>query len=145
MVKIDKPAPSPFTLALHTEIRAWAGRRGLSFRRLAEESGINKNKIHRTVSSDQASLDTDELDAICQALKINPKDLVEAAVAALERQSREQTEPTYQEILEALKTQEEYEAELAQILADVPEDYDLAAKKARKLRPGEERGVEYYE
>ncbi|WP_194210402.1 helix-turn-helix domain-containing protein [Rothia nasimurium] len=46
---------------------------------------------------------------------------------------------------EALKTQEDYEAELAQILADVPEDYDIAARKARKLRPGEERGVEYYE
>lgn len=44
-----------------------------------------------------------------------------------------------------MKTQAEHKADLARILADVPDNYDLAARKARKLRPGEERGIEYYE
>lgn len=127
MVKIEKPAPSLFTLALHAEIRAWAGRRGFSYRRLAEESGINKNKIHRTVSSDQAALDTDEFDSVCSALEVSPKDIVDAAVRLMEQQGNQLT-TNY-----TLTTQDNYE---------------LAAKKDPRTytnQPGFEEGVEYYE
>lgn len=62
-------------------------------RRLAEEAGLSRQRVHRTVSSDQVALDTNELDALCAALGVAPLAIVEAATQALKaEQAREQAQ-----------------------------------------------------
>lgn len=96
------------------------GRRGFSFRQLAEESGVNRSKIQRTLSADKAALDTNEIDDICRALQVAPKDVVDAAERMLQQQGH------------YLVTN-----------YDLQQDYVLAAKY---VETGEgEDGVEYYE
>lgn len=122
MANVHVPKPESFTLALHAELRAWMGRRGLSFRQLAEASEISRNKIHRTVSTDQAALSTDEFDRVCKALQVTPKDIVDAAERLLQQQGH------YLATNYDLQTQD---------------GYTLAAKE---VHTGEgEDGVEYYE
>lgn len=117
-----KSEPTPFTLALHAELRAWAGRRGFSFRKLADESGVNRGRIQKTISSDQVPIDTNELDDVCKALQVTPKDVVEAAERMLQQQGH------YLATNYDLQTQD---------------GYTLAAKE---VHTGEgEDGIEYYE
>lgn len=86
-----KSEPTAFTLALHAELRAWAGRRGFSFRRLADESGVNRGRIQKTISADLAPIDMNELDDICKALQVAPKDVVDAAERMLKQQGHHLT------------------------------------------------------
>lgn len=104
---------------MNAEIRSWMGRRGLTQKQLAEATGISKSKLSRILGSgEQAkqSMDTDELDLICQVLEVSPAQVVDDAVSVAMRPN-----------------------------LDVQTGYDLAAQKKRQLRPGEEAGIEYFD
>ena len=81
--KGTKPEPTAFTKHIHAELRAAAARKSWSMRRLSEEAGLSRQRVHRTVSSDQVALDTNELDALCAALGVAPLAIVKAATLAL--------------------------------------------------------------
>lgn len=87
-----KPAPNAFALALHAQLRAWTERRGLSFRQLAEVSGVSRGRIQRSISADKTPLDVSELHDICKVLKIPPKNIVEAIDGTVT--DNKSTEPT---------------------------------------------------
>lgn len=108
------------------------GRRGISQTLLAELTGISQAKVSKTVKNNQGSLTLDQLEVICGALKVSPTDVIERAERAVFASQRAQAEPTSQELADAA-------------LANTREGYDLAARRARKLNPGEEEDVEYYE
>lgn len=130
---------------------------------IAQQIGVPRGTFNNQIRNEQLPAET--LVAICRAYDVKLlKLLLHLGLITEEEYQAELSNPnlddfTLEELSkevyvravqqtrkrEALKTQEDYEAELAQILADVPEGYDLAARKARKLRPGEERGIEYYE
>lgn len=79
MGQTAKPKPTTFTTAVHAALRDEVEKRDWSFRRLAEESGIGKNRISRTVSRDETPLGVNELDSICSALRVSPLSILRAA------------------------------------------------------------------
>ncbi|MFC6353949.1 helix-turn-helix domain-containing protein [Rothia nasimurium] len=84
--------PTDFSRAVNAEIRSWMGRRGLNQKQLAESAGISKSKISRILGTAEQSMDTDELDVICQVLEVSPAQVVDDAVRAVLAQ-QEQAEP----------------------------------------------------
>lgn len=80
MARGTKEPPTLFTLCIHEELRAWAGRRNISYRQLAEKSGLSRERVRKTISADETPLDTNELDRICKALGVSPEYVVDKAV-----------------------------------------------------------------
>lgn len=99
------------------------GRRSLTQTDLASATGLSQAKVSKTIWNDVGSLTLDQLEAVCLALGVQPSDVIESA---------ERTALTSQHVITAP-------------YLTAQDGYDLAAKKARKLHPGEEEGVEYYE
>ena len=88
--RIPKPEPTALTKHIHAELRAAAARLSWSMRRLADESGLHRERIRRTISADQVALDLNELDAVCAALDVEPRAIVETATLAWQaEQARE--------------------------------------------------------
>ena len=84
---MNKNFPTDFTLAVNAEVRSWMGRRGVTQRQLSEKTGISKSKMSRILGTEEQSMDTDELDGICQALGVSPERIVEDAARSLEQSS----------------------------------------------------------
>ncbi|WP_346843647.1 helix-turn-helix transcriptional regulator [uncultured Rothia sp.] len=80
MARGTKEPPTLFTLCIHAELRAWAGRRNISYRQLAEKAGLSRERVRKTISADETPLDTNELDRICKALGVSPEYIVDRAV-----------------------------------------------------------------
>lgn len=75
--------PTAFTLAIHAEIRSWAGRRNISQRKLSELTGIGRSQLSKIIGTDEQPIDTNELEALCNVLGVSPNKLVDDAVKAV--------------------------------------------------------------
>ena len=87
MGRSPKEPPTEFTLAIHEELRAWCGRRNISYRALAEKAGLSRERVRKTISADEVALDTNELDHICVALSISPDLVIDNSVRTMEIRS----------------------------------------------------------
>lgn len=79
------PAPNKFARAVNAELRAWAGRRSLSQRKLADMSGIPQRTLGKMVWLEQRPLTVHYLDVLCNALRVDPADIVSAAERNMDR------------------------------------------------------------
>lgn len=112
------------------------GKRNISQRRLGELAGIPKSTLSRLIGTDTQPLNLNELELLCNVLGVSPQQVVMDAERSLQQSSK-----TRLSVVPELTPQE-----LAEIaLANIPEGTLLAAREERELKPGEERGVEYYE
>lgn len=84
--------PTDFSRAVNAEIRSWMGRRGLNQKQLADAAGISKSKMSRILGTAEQSMDTDELDVICQVLDVSPAQVVDDAVRAVLAAQRAEAE-----------------------------------------------------
>lgn len=84
MARGAKEPPTLLTLCIHEELRAWTGRRKISYRALAEQAGLSRERVRKTISADETPLDTNELDRICKALRVSPEFVVNNAVKMME-------------------------------------------------------------
>lgn len=79
------------SVAVHGRIRAAMGRRGIKQQALAEQSGVSKTRLSKTVFNSHAPMTTNELFAVCSVLGVSASvvladaemDLVEAGESHL--------------------------------------------------------------
>lgn len=76
-----KPAPKPnqFAISVNNELRAYAARRSLSQRRLSEMTGIPQRTLGSMVWQNQKPLTMHYLTVICEALQVEPIDIIASA------------------------------------------------------------------
>ncbi|WP_237220430.1 helix-turn-helix domain-containing protein [Rothia nasimurium] len=79
MPKGTNEPPTPFALAVHAEIRAWQGRRNLSQRQLATLADLKQANLSNMIGSNKKSLNLNELEALCDALDVDVRDIINAA------------------------------------------------------------------
>lgn len=84
-----KPA-NAFSQAIHAEIRAIMARRHMTQDDLEAASGVKQPMISKIIFMNRASLDTNQLDAICKALDVPVLSVLQAAERALAQE--EETE-----------------------------------------------------
>lgn len=77
-----------FSQAINAELRAILGRRRMTQQQLADATGISQPVVSRIIYRDQASLDTNQLDAVCKALDVPVIDVLAAAERSLAKQDR---------------------------------------------------------
>lgn len=88
MPRAPKPTPTPFSRSIQAELTAWMTRRGVSQRKLADLTGLSQSSLSVTLGIGRRALDTNELEAICIALGVEPVEIVRAARAALNAETR---------------------------------------------------------
>lgn len=75
---------SPYAAAVHEQIRLQMTKRRMNQNRLAEATGISRNRISKTISLDEAPVTVNELDLIAESLKIEASVLLARAERALD-------------------------------------------------------------
>lgn len=63
-------------------------RRGENLRTLEASTGISRSRLSRTVNRDEAPINTNELDLICQALDVSPSEIIAIAEQAVIAEAR---------------------------------------------------------
>lgn len=66
---------SRFSQLLNSELRAEVARQRISLRMLEDMTGISKARLSTTINQDASPLNTNEVDLICEALRLNPVDI----------------------------------------------------------------------
>ncbi|MCG7432455.1 helix-turn-helix transcriptional regulator [Kocuria indica] len=84
------PAPNAFARAVNAELRAMAGRRTWSQRRLAQEADIPQSTLGRMVWLETRPLTVHYLKVVCDALGVDPLSIVAAAKRTLREQASTQ-------------------------------------------------------
>lgn len=64
-----------FSQLLNAELRAEVARQRLSLRMLEDMTGISKARLSTTINQDASPLNTNEVDLICEALRVDPADV----------------------------------------------------------------------
>lgn len=72
-----------FSSLINAELRAEMARQRISLRALQEKTDIGKSRLGQVINQDEAPLNTNELDAICRALRLIPHIVLEDAERAL--------------------------------------------------------------
>lgn len=72
-----------YSRAINEEIRSLMARRGFSQTRLSEETGISQSRLSKTVFRGVAPINTNELDAICEAMDADPVVIMATAYESL--------------------------------------------------------------
>lgn len=64
-----------FSQLFNAELRAEVARQRLSLRMLEDMTGISKARLSTTINQDASPLNTNEVDLICEALRLSPSDI----------------------------------------------------------------------
>lgn len=75
-----------FSQLLNAELRAEVARQRLSLRMLEDMTGISKARLSTTNNQDASPLNTNEVDLICEALRLSPTDIFMKASTAHEKE-----------------------------------------------------------
>jgi DNA-binding Xre family transcriptional regulator len=75
-----------FSQLLNAELRAEVARQRLSLRMLEDMTGISKARLSTTINQDASPLNTNEVDLICEALRLSPTDIFLKASTAHEKE-----------------------------------------------------------
>nr|DAO95632.1 MAG TPA: Cro/C1-type HTH DNA-binding domain protein [Caudoviricetes sp.] len=75
-----------FSQLLNAELRAEVARQRLSLRMLEDMTGISKARLSTTINQDASPLNTNEVDLICEALRLSPTDIFMKASTAHEKE-----------------------------------------------------------
>lgn len=71
-----------FSQLLNAELRAEVARQRLSLRMLEDMTGISKARLSNTINQDASPLNTNEVDLLCEALRLSPSDIFLKAYTA---------------------------------------------------------------
>lgn len=77
---------SRFSQLINAELRAEVARQRLSLRRLEDMTGISKARLSTTINQDASPLNTNEVDLICEALRLSPSAIFLKAYTAHEKE-----------------------------------------------------------
>lgn len=64
-----------FSQLINAELRAEIMRQRMTLRMLEDLTGISKARLSITINQDASPLNTNEVDLICKALRLNPVDV----------------------------------------------------------------------
>ena len=76
---------SRFSQLINAELRAEVARQRLSLRMLEDMTGISKTRLSNTINQDASPLNTNEVDVLCEALRLSPSDIFLKAYTAHEK------------------------------------------------------------
>ena len=71
---------------INAELRAEVARQRLSLRMLEDMTGISKARLSTTINQDASPLNTNEVDLICEALRLSPSAIFLKAYTAHEKE-----------------------------------------------------------
>lgn len=77
---------SRFSQLINAELRAEVARQRLSLRMLEDMTGISKARLSTTINQDASPLNTNEMDLICEALRLSPSAIFLKAYTAHEKE-----------------------------------------------------------
>ncbi len=77
---------SRFSQLINAELRAEVARQRLSLRMLEDMTGISKTRLSNTINQDASPLNTNEVDVLCEALRLRPSDIFLKAYTAHEKE-----------------------------------------------------------
>lgn len=77
---------SRFSQLINAELRAEVARQRLSLRMLEDMTGISKTRLSNTINQDASPLNTNEVDVLCEALRLSPSDIFLKAYTAHEKE-----------------------------------------------------------
>lgn len=77
---------SRFSQLINAELRAEVARQRLSLRMLEDMTGISKTRLSNTINQDASPLNTNEVDVLCEALRLSPSDIFLKAYTAREKE-----------------------------------------------------------
>lgn len=77
---------SRFSQLINAELRAEVARQRLSLRMLEDMTGISKARLSATINQDASPLNTNEVDLICEALRLSPSAIFLKAYTAHEKE-----------------------------------------------------------
>ena len=77
---------SRFSQLINAELRAEVARQRLSLRMLEDMTGISKARLSTTINQDASPLNTNEVDLICEALRLSPSAIFLKAYTAHEKE-----------------------------------------------------------
>lgn len=77
---------SRFSQLINAELRAEVARQRLSLRMMEDMTGISKDRLSTTINQDASPLNTNEVDLICEALRLSPSDIFLKAYTAHEKE-----------------------------------------------------------
>lgn len=77
---------SRFSQLINAELRAEVARQRLSLRMLEDMTGISKARLSTTINQDASLLNTNEVDLLCEALRLSPSDIFLKAYTAHEKE-----------------------------------------------------------
>lgn len=77
---------SRFSQLINAELRAEVARQRLSLRMLEDMTGISKARLSTTINQDASPLNTNEVDLLCEALRLSPSDIFLKAYTAHEKE-----------------------------------------------------------
>ena len=77
---------SRFSQLINAELRAEVARQRLSLRMLEDMTGISEARLSTTISQDASPLNTNEVDLICEALRLSPSAIFLKAYTAHEKE-----------------------------------------------------------
>ena len=73
---------SRFSQLINAELRAEVARQRISLRMLEDMTGISKTRLSNTINQDASPLNTNEVDLLCEALRLSPSDIFLKAYTA---------------------------------------------------------------
>lgn len=77
---------SRFSQLINAELRAEVARQRQSLRMLEDMTGISKARLSTTINQDASPLNTNEVDLICEALRLSPSAIFLKAYTAHEKE-----------------------------------------------------------
>lgn len=83
MPRGTSPESGPLARALSEEVRVALARRRLSVKQLAEKSGLSPSYLGKRLR-DESPLNSNDVEAICEALEVDPMHFIRTALDSME-------------------------------------------------------------